>query len=151
MKKFLVVALLLGGVAWATGVYKVGREIQLLNRSVPASDLPVAGEYINLSNVKKIRLTICTCTSSACTTRGGNLTGGTMQCWYKPPSSTINEWSINTDLALSVGSTGTPCRTWLDMESPGGNTGGAMFCQASSVTAASGTHLDVFLEGISND
>lgn len=131
--------------AYAITSYKSGREIQLLNRATPLSDAPIAGEYLELYNVEKVRLTICTCTSAACTTRGGNLTGGNMQCWYQHP---VLDWVINLDLTLPVGAPAQACRTWSDMWSPRGNGGGKMFCAGASVTAASGTHLDVSLEGI---
>lgn len=131
--------------AYAITSYKAGYEIQLINRSTPLADPPVLNEYLELAGVEKIRLTICTCTDATCGTRGGNLTGGTMQCWYQNPRF---DWVINPDLALSVGSPGQACRTWSDMWSPKGNGGGKIFCSAVSVTAASGTHLQAYLEGI---
>ena len=125
--------------------YRSGYEIQLINRGTPLADAPTSTEYLDLTGVTKVRLSVCTCTSDTCATRGGNLTGGTMQCWYR---SDKFGWIINLDLALSVGSPAQPCRTWSDMWSPASNIGGAMFCAASSVTVASGTHLEAHLEGI---
>lgn len=131
--------------AHAATNYTSGYEIQLLDRSTPLVDAPIAGEFLILNNVAKARLSICTCTTSSCAAQGGNLTGGTMQCWYQSPRF---GWVVNLDLALAVGAPAQPCRTWSDMWSPSGNTGGKMFCSAVSVTAASGTHLQVHLEGI---
>lgn len=127
--------------------YTSGYEVMLINRATPLASEPAGSASLYLVRAKKMRLTICTCTDATCATRGGNLTGGTMQCWYGSPKL---GWVINPDLALSVGAPAQACRTWADMESPAGNTGGKMFCSAVSVTTASGTHLEAHLEGIND-
>lgn len=145
---FLAIALI-ASVAVARGVvYRNAIEFQALTRATPLVTAPTSTAQLDLTDVKKIRLSICSCTDTTCAAAGGNLTGGNIQCWYNHPAL---GWMINPDLLFAVGAPAQTCRTFADMISPSGNTGGAMLCVSSAVTLASGTGLKVSLEGIANE
>lgn len=139
IKLLLLTSIFAGAIAYA-GVYRAAREIQALSRATPVADAPLATEKLFLEQCNRVRATVCSCTSSACTAQGGNLTGGNGRVWYDSPE---ESWSKNPDLDFTVGAPGSPCRTFLDI--PGGRFG-YIFVQSDAITLASGTNVRWTLE-----
>jgi hypothetical protein len=167
MRRLIVVALLLvGGAAFAVERYVFSREAQLLTRLTPILDAPLLTptdrEKISLDGIKKIRVTVCTCSTASdagvnCnTTDHYPITGGNLDVWYQRPD---GGWAENVGLRLAAGGQDAGCQTFPDIESPGGNAGGSgrtgyMMVRASGVTKSyndGGARVDVQLEGVTNE
>jgi hypothetical protein len=158
MKKLaLLVAMLLGGLAFAK-LYRSATEVQGATRSTPRVDAPVAGEYLDLSGVKKIRVSVCSCPDAACNllpsrtfAAGEAITACTLLAWYYNPVTDMSGWMPNPDLDLTVGAVA-GCRVFPDIASPSGNTGGSVFFATSGCAqSGGGTNFRVTLEGIQNE
>ena len=167
MKKILllVASLAFASTVWAVTVYRRAIEMQANTRTAPQIDAPTSTEYLNLDGVKKIRATLCSCTSSSLTTstfpdpgpttasHNPWLTGGNVDCYYgSPVTGTFIE---NKDLKLTVPVADGGCVVWADFESPGANFPGMkMFCATNGVTQVysdAGNYFKMILEGVSGE
>lgn len=152
LKGFAVAAaLVIAAVALAAKHGAMAVEVQPDTRTVPTSDTPLATEQIKLEPVKKMRLSICSCSTSACTATGQILDGGSVELWYNHP--TLG-WILNPDYSKTIDKPGQVCRTWADIETPGGNVGGAMMARTNAagvLNADGGNYFKVVLEGMTNE
>lgn len=163
MKKLVLISLMSATVAFALTTYQKGVEIQALTRASPMNDAPTSSEDISLSGVKKVRISLCSCTSSACTTfpdpgpatpnKNGWFTGGSVAVYYKNPIT--GTYMENLGLKQAIPVTDGGCLVFPDIESPAGNQPGMrMAAAAEGVTQVytdGGNFVKVMVEGITNE
>lgn len=165
----LLAALLSVSAVVYASTYRKSAEIQVATRAAPTSDGgandPATTAKLKLEGITKIRPRVCTCTTSSCTAIATNQTldGGYLDIWYMPDEGTVRDsaagvaafekWIPNPDLTLPITQV-TPanaCRTFADIESPGGNQYGYAMGALRGVgvnAGDGGNYFRVVLEGV---